>query len=123
MLFLQGEFGKDEQETHVKVTDGFENYCLKNFYLKLLSPICGLKNSARAFRRKLLKSMNKLRMKRTTADPCLHDVWIAASVVTQSVCIDDCLHCGKRKELESCKEILMQGLDCEDSGKLQEHVG
>jgi len=79
--FLQGEFGKNDKDLYMKVPEGLESYYPDNVYLKLLAPIYGLRNSAMAFWRKLVKVMKKLGCKRSWADPCLYYAWTAGTII------------------------------------------
>ena len=38
-------------------------------------------------------------------------------------CIDDCMCFGNKKDVEECKEKIMNKMDCEHMGKLEECVG
>ena len=120
--FLQGEFGKDEEQMHMTVPDGLEDEHTENVLLKLLAPIYGLKNAAMAFYNKLKTCMKDIGCKRSLADPCLYFTWKSGIMIWLSW-IDDCMYCGKPSDVEHFKSKLMMKLDCEDAGELQEYVG
>ena len=79
--FLQGTFEPGEQ-IHMEIPQGFEKCCPKNVVLLLLRTICGLKNSAMAFWRKMLSAFYKMDCKRSKADPCLCFKWTAGFGLT-----------------------------------------
>ena len=74
------------------------------------------------FYKKLKRTMERIGCKRSLAGPCLYFAW-GAVLMTWLSWIDDCMHCGKKKYVEEFKDKLMNKLDCEDMGKLEEHVG
>ena len=107
----------------MKIPQGMERYYPENVLLKLLAPIYGLKNAAMAFYSKLKKTMDKIGCTRSLADPCLYFAWTTAGIVMWLSWIDNCLYCGRKQDVENCKEKLMNELDCEDSGELREYIG
>jgi len=121
--FLQGEFGKNDKDLYMKVPEGLESYYPDNVYLKLLAPIYGLRNSAMAFWRKLVKVMKKLGCKRSWADPCLYYAWTAGTIILWLSWIDDCIYAGKQDQVDEIKREFMLELDSEDSGDLDEYMG
>ena len=121
--FLQGEFGKGEKELYIEAPQGLEKHYPKNVYLKLLAPICGLRNAAMAFWRKLVTVMKKLNCDRSRADPCLHYKWTTDIIILWLSWIDDCIYAGKEDQVNKMKQEFMVELDSEDSGALNECVG
>ena len=67
--------------------------------------------------------MNQLEFKRSSADPCLCYRWTKVVIIAWLSWIDDCLHCGKKNEVEKMKTKLMHDLEYEDIWELNEHVG
>ena len=66
--FLQGQFSNDEHDTRMMILDGNKNKHPENVLLKLLAPICGLKNAAMDFWIKLVKAFRKLGRARSRAN-------------------------------------------------------
>ena len=66
--------------------------------------------------------MNRTGNKINLADPCLCYAW-GTNLIIRMSWFDDCLYCGKADDFTGYKNKLMKKLDCEDSGKLKEHVG
>ena len=75
-----------------------------------------------AFWRKLVEIMGTLDCERSRADPSSCYKWTLNSIMLWLSWIDDCIYCGKEKEVQKMKVDFMSQLDCEDSGKLNEHV-
>ena len=69
--FLHGKFKKQEK-VYMKVPEGWEGLYPANAVLLLHYTISGLKQTAMAFRKELLKAMTGIDSKRSTADPCLY---------------------------------------------------
>ena len=91
--------------------------------LKLLKTIYGLKQSAMAFWKMLLRCMKNMDMKRSTADPCLYYDWTELGLVLIVSWIDDNLIMGTKEAVAKTKHELMSRFDCKDCGELDEYVG
>ena len=81
------------------ILDGLEKKHPENVLLKLLAPICGLKNAAMDFWIKLVKVFRKLGCARSPADPFLCCSLASASVVAWLIWIDECLYVGRQDEI------------------------
>ena len=68
--FLLGRFEKGE-ELFMEIPQGFEKYFSKNEVIKLLVPICRLKQAARAFCKELVAAARHMNMERNKIDPCV----------------------------------------------------
>ena len=96
--FLQGNFDDDEEPIFMEIPDGLKDKYDEDTVLKLLAPIYGLRNASMAFYKKLKKCMNMIGCKRSLADPCLYFAWASGLMIWLSW-IDDCLYCGKPKDV------------------------
>ena len=74
------------------------------------------------FYKKLKKCMNIIGYKRSLADLCLYFTWASGLIIWLSW-IDDCLHCGKPKDIAYYKQELMLKLNCDDAEELKEYIG
>jgi hypothetical protein len=74
--FLYGEF-EDDEKIYIKILMGFEKFYSSNTVLLLKIT----KQVAMAFYRKLLLATQNIRLKRSTADPCLYYKWKRGSLV------------------------------------------
>lgn len=78
--FLHGEFNEGE-EIYMKVPQGWEHHYSSTKVLRLRRCLYGLRQAAMAFWKQLLQCMKSMKMKRSTADPCLYFKWTAAGLV------------------------------------------
>jgi hypothetical protein len=89
----------------------------------LLQTIYGLKQSAKAFWVKLLKSFKSMGFERSKADPCLYFAWTINGLVLWVSWIDDCLVLGNKAGMQTAKEQMMMRFDCDEVGNMDEYVG
>ena len=122
--FLHGEF-EDGKNVYMEVPEGFEKYYDPMYYvLLLLQTLYGLKQSALAFWRVLLKCFRDMKFKRSKADPCLYFAWHKKRGLTLWVSwIDDCLVVGTKKSVKKAKAKLIARFDCDVVGNMDEYVG
>jgi hypothetical protein len=72
--FLHSKF-EDGQKIYIKIPLGFKEFYDDNTVLLLKKCLCGLKQAAMVFYRKLLAAASKIGLKRSSADPCLYYKW------------------------------------------------
>jgi hypothetical protein len=120
--FLHGEF-EDNEVIYIHVPEGFEKHYQKGEVLRLNKTIYGLKQSAAAFWRELLKAMQSMGYSRSAADPCLYYKWIDGKLNIWLSWIDDCLNVGDPDQVQIAVQDLMKLFDCEELGQLNEYVG
>ncbi len=88
VAFLHGKF-QDGEEIYMKVPKGWEKHYSHESVSKLFRCIFGLKKVAMAFWCKLLKCMKHMKMKQSTADPCLYHKWTNNGLVLMASWIAD----------------------------------
>jgi hypothetical protein len=71
---IYGEF-EDREKIYIKIPLGFKGFYPSDTVLLLKKMLYGLKQAAMAFYRKLLAAMQNIRLKRSTANPCLYYKW------------------------------------------------
>jgi histone deacetylase 1/2 len=121
--FLHGDF-EDGKNLYMEVPEGFDKYYDPMYYvLLLLQTIYGLKQSAMAFWRQLLKAFRSMGFKRSKADPCLYFAWTLLGLVLWISWIDDCLVVGKAEGVKKAKRKLTNRFDCDEVGNMDEYVG
>jgi hypothetical protein len=120
--FLYGEF-EDGEKVHIKVPLGFEVFYDKHTALLLKKILYGLKQAAMAFYRKLLAATANIRLKRSSANPCLYYKWVDGRLVIMISWINDNMILGPSNLVMQLKKDLMQQFDCDDCGHLEEYVG
>ena len=122
--FLHGDF-EDGKNVFMEVPEGFEKHYDPMYYvLLLLQTIYGLKQSAMAFWRQLLKAFKDMKFRRSKADPCLYFAWHKKRGLTLWVSwIDDCLVVGTKKSVKKAKKKLVDRFDCDVVGNMDEYVG
>ena len=120
--FLLGDFESD-LNMFMYIPQGFEKYYPKDFVLKLLRPVYGLKQSAKRFWIKLLTVLSLMKFKRGAADPCVYFRWGVDGLVIIASWVDDLLICGNEKAVMNAKKELFSHLKCDDVGELTEYVG
>ena len=74
------------------------------------------------FCKKINRTMESIGFKRSLANPCLFFAW-KTGMMTRLSWIDNFMCCEKKKDVEECKDKVMNKLDCEEMGKLEEHAG
>lgn len=120
--FLHGKF-HDNEEIYMRIPEGFEKYYGKDEVLLLNRTIYGLKQSARAFWRELLKAMNSMGFERSAADPCLYFKWENGRLCTWMSWIDDCLVSGHEDDVKKATVQMKSLFDCEEIDTISEYVG
>ena len=91
----------------MEVPEGFDKFYDRNKYiLKLLKTIYGLKQSAMAFWKKLLKCFCSMGYSRCRADPCLYYKWTTEGLIIWISWIDNCLVLGPNKQVKKAKKEL-----------------
>jgi hypothetical protein len=120
--FLCGNF-KDGEEIFMELPGGFEEFYVAYVMMLLLQTIYGLKQSAMAFWRELVKALTDMKFKRSAIDPCLYYCWTMYGLVVWLSWIDDCLVAGDKREVEASKEQMKIRFECDDLGELNEYVG
>ena len=120
--FLHGEF-EDGEVIYIHVPKGFEKHYAKDDVLRLNKTIYGLKQSAAAFWKELLKAMQSMGYSRSATDPCLYYKWIDGKLNIWLSWIDDCLNVGDPEHVKVAIKDLMKLFDCEELGVLNEYVG
>jgi hypothetical protein len=91
--FLHGKFDKGEK-IYIKIPLGFEEFYDKDTNLLLKKCLCGLKQVAMAFYRRLLAAATKIGLKRSSADPCLYYKLEGGRLVIMISWIDDNISVG-----------------------------
>ena len=121
--FLHGDFDEGKN-VYMEVPQGFEQFYDASVYvLYLLQTIYGLKQSAKAFWIKLLKSFKSMDFERSKADPCLYFAWTTNGLVVWISWIDDCLVLGSKAGVKIAKAQMMERFDCDEVGNMDEYVG
>jgi hypothetical protein len=120
--FLYGEFGGSEK-IYIKIPSGFEKFYPSNMVLLLKKTLYGHKQAAMAFYRKLLAATQNIRLKRSTADPCLYYKWERGSLMIMIFWIDDNMILGPKDLVMQVRADLMKQFKCNDCGPLEEYVG
>jgi hypothetical protein len=69
--FLHGKFDNGEM-FYIKIPLGFEEFYDNDTVLLLKKCLYGLKQAAMAFYRRILAAATKIRLKHSSADPCLY---------------------------------------------------
>jgi hypothetical protein len=105
--FLYGEFD-DGKKICIKIPLGFEKFYLSNTVLLLKKMLYGLKQAAMAFYRKLLVATQNIRLKMSTADPCLYYKWERGSLVIMISWINDNIILGPEDLVMQVKTNLMK---------------
>ena len=72
VAFLHEYFDEGTEPLYMAVPEGFGNQYDNQVVLLLLKTIYGLKNSAKAFWKELLKVFGAMKFKRSDADPCMY---------------------------------------------------
>ncbi len=67
--------------------------------------------------------MKHMKMKRSTADPCLYHRWTDNGLVLMASWIDDNLIVGSDEAVAKTTNKLMGLFECKDCGKLKDYVG
>ena len=117
------ELSKKERKYTCRVPQGWESLFLPDVALLLEMTIYGLKQAAMAFWVKLLAAMKKMKIERSTVDPCLYYKWTDSGPCFIVSWIDDNLICGNQVTVTCIKKQLMALFDCEDCGPMVEYVG
>jgi hypothetical protein len=121
--FLHGDF-EEGKNVYMEVPEGFEKYYDPMYYvLLLLQTLYGLKQSAMAFWRQLLKAFRNMKFERSKADPCLYYAWTVEGLVLWISWIDDCLVVGTNAAVRKAKKKLTDRFDCDKVGNMEEYVG
>jgi hypothetical protein len=120
--FLHGTF-EDGEKIYLKVPEGFELYYPKGTLLELNKTIYGLKQSAMAFWRELLKCMNNMGYQRSSTDPCLYYRYVDGKVNLWLSWIDDCLNVGAEQHVTQAIQEMKSRFDCDELGSLSEYIG
>jgi hypothetical protein len=120
--FLHGLF-QDDEEIYMRVPEGLEEHYGKDVVLLLKKTIYGLKQSARAFWRELLKAMTSMGFERSAADPCLYFKWVNGRLCTWMSWIDDCFVSGHEDDVKEATAQMKSLFDCEEIETISEYVG
>jgi hypothetical protein len=82
----------------------------------------GLKQSALAFWKQLLKAFQSMGFNRSKADPCLNYAWTVLGLVLWISWIDDCLVIGQSEAVKIAKKKLMDWFDCDKVSNMHQQV-
>jgi hypothetical protein len=121
-VFLYGEF-EDGKKIYIKILLGFEKFYSSNTVFLLKKMLYGLKQVAMAFYRKLLAAIQNIRLKRSTADPCLYYKWERGNLVSMISWIGNNMILGPEEMVMQVKANLMKQLECNDCEHLEEYIG
>jgi hypothetical protein len=102
---------------------GFEEVYDDNTVLLLKKCLCGLKQVAIAFYRKLLTAASKIGLKHSSADPCFYYKWVEKRLVVMISWIVDYMIVGPSDLVLKLKSNLMVQFECNNCGVLTEHIG
>jgi hypothetical protein len=116
--FLYGKF-EDEEKVHIKVPLGFEEFYDKDTALLLKKTLYGLKQAAMAFYRKLLAAIANIRLKQSSANPCLYYKWVDGRLVIMISWINNNMILGPSNLVMQLKKDFMQQFDCDDCEHLE----
>lgn len=121
--FLHGSFSNGE-EIFLCIPQDFEKYYNAETQLLCLSKtIYGLKQSAMAFWKELLKCMRDINYERSRADPCLYYKWDEGRLNIWLSWIDDCLNLGSDDDVNQSMAEMKSRFDCDEVNDLSEYVG
>ena len=113
--FLKEEF-EDGEEIYMEVPRGWEKFYGKEVVLKLLATIYGLKQSAMAFWRELVRCMQDMKMKRSSANPCSHYRWDNRRLILVTSWIDNKFITGETELAKETENELQERFECTDKG-------
>jgi hypothetical protein len=119
--FFYGKFSNGEK-IHIKIPLGFEEFYDKDKVLLLKKCLYGLKQAAMAFYRKLLAATSNIRLKCSSADPCLYYKWEGERVVIMISWINDNMIVGPFDLVMKLKKDLIKQFECDDCGELTEYI-
>jgi hypothetical protein len=102
-----------------KILLGFEKFYSSNTVLLLKK----MHYSLKPFYRKLLVATQNIRLKRSTADPCLYYKWGKGSPAIMISWINDNMILGHEDSFMQVKANLMKQFECDDCGRLKEYIG
>ena len=94
--FFCGELDEVNEPVYMAAPEGFEKHYANQVVLFLLKTIYGLKNTAKAFCKELLKKFGAMKFKRSDADPCMYYKWDAVGLLVWLSWIDYCAIFGKK---------------------------
>jgi hypothetical protein len=120
--FIYGAF-EDGEKIYIKSPLGFEGFYPINTVLLLKKTLYKHKQAATAFYRKLLAATQNIRLKGSTADPCLYYKWERERLVIMISWIDDNMILGPEDLVMQVKADLMKQFECDHCGQLEEYVG
>ena len=120
--FLLGEFDP-KHKMYLWVPQGFERFYPDDVVLRLKRTLYGTKQAAMAFWKKLTKTQQEIGTLRSKADPCLHYRWTSDGLMAMISWVDDCLMAGPKGQVLVTKKDMMNIIECEEAGELNEYIG
>ncbi|MBW0497754.1 hypothetical protein O181_037469 [Austropuccinia psidii MF-1] len=115
--------GVPEEEVFMKYPEGYPHKKESGTCLKLVKSLYGLKQSLRCWYRKLTDFFEALRLKASSADPCIFVNWEGMIPLMVFLHVDDMIIGGDIKSIKIFKENIQAHFKMEDLGEIQYALG